>query len=242
MAATENPVKLVRHRRIAWCVLVALYLIAVLGNFRFKDAGTIVFSLELLILFYALWLGYRIRSTEKFIKPNWQILLGNILNILLAGFVFLICRISMIMAVVAALVVVGVLLPRAVAASIGAFISARRGEREQYRRQLWQQRWVRFAIFAVAVSVGWWLAQQARENEKRDFDNIIAAVEQYKATEKRYPDNLDQLVPKYLVAVPTGRFMYSSPDQAEANLYYNSTLLPESQHYDFKSKKRIISD
>ncbi len=156
------------------------------------------------------------------LQPYWKILVGNLL---FAGFVLLMCSSSILLANLSVLVVIGVLLPMAVSAG---------KEPSGLRRQ----RWTRFLIYAFAVSMGWMLDHQASENEQRSYNRIIAAVEQYKAAEKRYPDTLEQLVPKYLTAVPRGRwgkFMYFSNNPDDAHLTHMS-MPPVKESYDFKSK------
>lgn len=82
--------------------------------------------------------------------------------------------------------------------------------------------------------------------DQRNFDNIIAAVEQYKAAENHYPGSLDQLVPKYLAAIPdarSGKFLYSAypaePDDAHLSRRREAYL---HESYSFKSKLRNTWD
>lgn len=183
--------------------------------------------------------GYRIRRTEseqgkpmmeKEIKlqPYWKILVGNLL---FGGIVLLVCSSSIFAVFFAALIVAVVLLPMAV--------SARNKSRE-----LRLQYWTRFAIYAIAVSLGWLLDHQAGKDEQRNFDNVIAAVERYKAAEQRYPDTLEQLVPKYLSSVPRGRwgkFTYDAQDPGNTHLsHMPAPFVHES--YDFKSRTRRTWD
>lgn len=169
------------------------------------------------------------------LQPYWKILVGNLL---FAGFVLLMCRTASLLAGIAGIAVMGVLLPLAVSASFSAIVSARKGSHEPWRQQLWRQRWTRFLIYAIAVSVGMGLHSQASKKEQSSYDSIIAAVERYKADEKRYPDALEQLVPKYLTAVPAariGKFTYGSSNPDDAHLSY----MPEPfihKSYSFKSK------
>lgn len=156
------------------------------------------------------------------LPPYWKILVGNLL---FAGFVLLMSSSSILLANLSALVVIGVLLPMALSA---------KKEPGGLRRQ----RWTRFLIYAFAVSAGWVLEHQASEKEQRNFDSIIAAVDQYKAAEKRYPDTLGQLVPKYLAEVPSGRwskFMYSVNHPDDAHLLHIPHP-PVKESYSFKSK------
>lgn len=82
------------------------------------------------------------------------------------------------------------------------------------------------------------LHSQASKKEQSSYDSIIAAVERYRADEKRYPDALEQLVPKYLTAVPAariGKFTYGPSNPDDAHLSY----MPEPfihKSYSFKSK------
>ncbi|HZW26230.1 MAG TPA: hypothetical protein VFF26_12165 [Gallionella sp.] len=183
--------------------------------------------------------GYRIRRTEseqatpmmeKEIKlqPYWKILAGNLL---FGGVVLFLCSFSVFTVFFAALVVAGVLLPMA--------FSARNKSRE-----LRLQRWTRLVIYAIAVTFGWLLDHQAGKDEQRNFDNVIAAVEQYKAAEQRYPNTLEQLVPKYLSSVPPGRwgkFTYDAQDSGNTHLsHMPAPFIHES--YDFKSRTRRTWD
>lgn len=162
------------------------------------------------------------------LQPYWKILVGNLL---FAGVVVFLCSFSIFTVFFSALIVTGVLLPMAISSW-------------NKPRELRLQRWTRFLIYAIAVSLGWLLDHQAGEDEQRNFNNIIAAVEQYKAAEQRYPDTLEQLVPKYLAAVPAGRwgkFMYDahSPDYIHLS-HMPMPFIHES--YDFKSKTRKTWD
>lgn len=233
MVATADSIKLRRHRRIVWYVIFAfLFLGIVLASLGYEGARPIAFLIFLTLL-YVLQLSSRIRRAENEqaklmakeeikLQPYWKILVGNLL---FAGLVLLMCSSSSLLANLSALVVIGVLLPMAVSAG-------------KEPCGLRRQRWTRLAIYALAVSVGWMLDHQASEKQQRSYDSIIAAVEQYKAIEKRYPDTLEQLAPKYLAAVPTGRwgkFMYSANNPDDAHLSY----MPEPymhKSYRFKSK------
>lgn len=234
MAATLDLIKLKRQRRLAWYTVFALFFFGVVfANFGFEDAGPIAFLLIFAALLYVLLLGFRIRRAEREqeesigkdevkLPPYWKILVGNLL---FAWFVLLICSSSVLLANLSALVVIGVLLPMALSAGKGS-------------SGLRRQRWTRFLIYAVAVSVGWMLDHQASENEQRNFNSIIAAVEQYKAAEQRYPDTLQDLTPNYLTAIPTGRwgrFMYYADNPNDAHLTH-TRMPPVRETYSFKSK------
>lgn len=240
MRATADPVKLRRYRRIAWYVIFAFFFFGiVLANSGFENAGGIASMLILPTLLYALLLGYRIGRAEKEqtklmakeeteLQPYWKILVGNLL---FSGVVLFLCSSSIFTVFFAALIVAGVLLPMAVSAG---------KEPHGLRRQ----RWTRFAIYTFAVSIGWLLDHQASENEQRSFNSIIAAVEQYKAAEQRYPDTLEQLVPKYLAAVPAGRWGKLTYD-AHSPDYIHLSHVPTPfihESYDFKSKTRRTWD
>lgn len=176
-------------------------------------------------------------STENVAPPKlapfWKILLGNCI---FAGiFVLPLCSFSLLSVVLPALVVMGVLLPMAVSASL----KARGDPAASWRARLSQQRWARVIIYSTAVSIGVVISLQARQEEDRHFEAIVLAVDQYRAAENRYPDTLAELVPKYLKAVPRarfGRFMYASVPPDNASLSY----MPEPYmhlSYDFKSKQ-----
>jgi len=228
MVATDNSVRLRKHRRIVWYIIFALLFSGVvLANLESKGANSIAAYIFLLIIptsLYVVFLGFSIRRAESgqtiMLQPYWKILVGNLL---FAGFVFLMCSISRLMSGLAALVVIGALLPMAVSA------------KKHESHELWRQRWTRFLIYAIAVSVGIGFNSQA---SKSSYDSIIVAVERYKADEKRYPDALEQLVPKYLAAVPTasiGKFTYVPDNPDDAHLSY----MPEPfihKTYSFKSK------
>ena len=234
MVTTAYSVKLRRHRRIAWYVIFALFVSGIaLGKLGFQDAAAIVVLGVISSPLYLLYVGSRIRRAESEqakltakedikLQPYWKILVGNLL---FAGFVLLMCSFSIFMVFFSALIVIGVLLPMAVSAS-------------KNPPGLRLQRWTRFLIYAFAVSVGGMLDHQASEQEKRNFGNIITAVEQYKAVEKHYPDSLEQLVPKYLPAVPLGRwgkFMYDANNFDDAHLFHMA-MPPVKETYDFKLK------
>lgn len=236
MTETSTPVKLRRQRRIVWYALFALLFFSVaLANLGFQGASGITSMLIFPTLLYALLLGYRIGRAEGEqpkpiakedikIQPYGGFLIGNLL---FAGLVAFWCSFSVFVIFFIGLIVMVVLLPMA--------INAGKGGRELQRR-----RWTRFLIYALAVAVGWMLDHQASENEQRNFNNIIVAVEQYKVAEKRYPDTLEQLVPKYLGAVPAarfGKFMYLSNNPDDAHLSYDSMPYIHNS-YSFKSKTR----
>lgn len=226
MAATADPVKLRRHRRIVWYVIFAFFFSSIaLVSLGFEGVGPIAFWLIFLTLTYVLLLEYRIRRAEKEdikLQPYWKILVGNLL---FAGFVSWMCSVSIFTVFLSALIVIGALLPMAISAG-------------KESRGLRHQRWTRFLIYAIAVSVGGMLDYQASKNEQKSYDSVIAAVEQYKAAEKRYPDKLEQLMPKYLAAVPRGRwgkFWYDTNNSDDAHLSYDPMPFMHKS-YSFKSK------
>ena len=233
MVAAADPAKLRKQRRMAWYAIFAFFFIGVvLANSGIEGAGPIAF-LIFLILLYTLQLGSRIRRAENEkagpiaqegikLPPYWKILAGN----LVFGVVVLwMCSFNIMLANLSALIVIGVLLPMAVSAG-------------KEPRGLRRQRWTRFSIYALAVSAGWMLDHRASEGEQRNYNSIIAAVAQYKAVEKRYPDTLEKLVPKYLAAVPSGRwgkFMYHANNPDDAHLTH-MPMPPVKESYDFKSR------
>jgi len=240
MAVNSSLDKLKRHRRIAWYVVFAFFFFGNLFEYLgFQDAGPIAFLLLFLTLLYVWQFSSRIRRAESEqtklmakeetkLQPYWKILLGNLL---FAGLVLFMCSSSVFAVFFSALIVVVVLLPMAV--------STRNKSRE-----LQLQRWTRFLIYALAVSLGWLLDHQASENEQRNFNNVIAAVEQYNEIERHYPDTLEQVVPKYLAAVPSGRwgkFTYDAKNSDYTHLsHVPAPYIHES--YDFKSKTRKTWD
>lgn len=240
-------IKLRRNRRTAWYCIFALFVSGIaLGKLEFQDAATIAVLGVISSPLYLLYIGSRIRRAESEqaklmakeeikLQPYWKVLVGNLL---FAGFVLLMCSAATLLASFAVIAVMGVLLPLAVSASFSAIVSARKGAHELWRQQLWRQRWTRFLIYAIAVSAGLGLHSQASKKEQSSYDSIIAAVERYKADEKSYPDALEQLVPKYLTAVPAariGKFTYGPSNPDDAHLSY----MPEPfihKSYSFKSK------
>jgi hypothetical protein len=57
---------------------------------------------------------------------------------------------------------------------------------------------------------------------RRDADRIVAALDRYKADHQYYPQELDELVPRYLAGeAPAGRFRYQSADGDCATLSYD---------------------
>lgn len=169
-----------------------------------------------------------IAKSDIKLPPYWKILAGNLL---FAGMLLFLCSSSIILVFFLGVVVMVVLLPMA--------ITARSGPRELLR-----QRWTRFAVYAVAFLAAFMLDHQASEREQRSFNEVIAAVEQYKAAEKRYPDTLEQLVPKYLDAVPTGRwgkFLFSVSATDNANVMH-MPMPYVHETYDFNTKKRRTWD
>lgn len=170
----------------------------------------------------------RLSSLPDAILPYWKIL---VCNILFAAFVLLACSFNTLLTYLSALVVIGVLLPMALCS--GKEIHGLR-----------RQRWTRFIIYAATVSVGWALDYQAGKNELHNFNNIIIAVEQFKEDNKRYPDTLEQLSPKYLSAIPRGRwgkFIYDANNPDDAHLFH-MLMPPLKETYSFKSKKRKTWD
>lgn len=240
MAATVDLIKLRQHRRTAQYGILVLFVSGIaLGMLGFQGAALIAFLGVISSPLYLLYIGSRIRRAESGqagltakedikLEPYWKTLLGNLL---FAWFVLLMCSSATFMVFFSALIVIGVLLPMAVSAS-------------KKPPGLRLQRWTRFIVYAIAVSVGGMLDHQASNQEKRNFDNIITAVEQYNAAEKRYPDSLEQLVPKYLAAVPRGRwgeFIYDANNSGDAHLFH-MIMPPVKETYDFRSKIRKTWD
>ena len=233
-----DPLRLRRQRRIVWYIALALLISGILlSDIGFQNAGAMAYLLIFPAMLYALLLGYRIgrvadihAADQNNPQPcskmlNWRVLLGKLI---FAGLVFFVSEASMLVAGAAALVVMFVLLPMALNA--GAYRCQRR---------------MRLLIYALAVSAGWLIGHQEVENERHNFDRIIAAVDRFHAIEKRYPDTLGQLVPAYLPSVPSGRngkFIYhAAPGNADAHLSH----MPEPfihESYDFNSKKRRTWD
>jgi hypothetical protein len=107
--------------------------------------------------------------------------------------------------------------------------------------------WRKWAIVAgaglvVLVVVYKFLMVSVLTDENRPAgEEIVAAVEAYKVSNKRYPEKLAQLQPKYLgkipKPVPGTNFVYaSSPDGAAAWFGYQ-TLLDVFCEYDSRTRK-----
>jgi len=65
-----------------------------------------------------------------------------------------------------------------------------------------KERLIRFAIYLAAVGVVFSLIQINKQIAKEHAERIIAAVENYKAANGKYPDRLDQLVPQFIAEIP----------------------------------------
>lgn len=65
-----------------------------------------------------------------------------------------------------------------------------------------KDRLIRFAIYLAAVAVVFSLIPINKHIAKERAERIIAAVEDYKATNGKYPDRLDQLAPQFIAEIP----------------------------------------
>lgn len=66
-----------------------------------------------------------------------------------------------------------------------------------------KERLIRFAIYLAAVAVVLSLIPINKQVSQERAERIIAAVENYKAANGKYPDRLDQLAPQFIDEVPS---------------------------------------
>jgi hypothetical protein len=65
-----------------------------------------------------------------------------------------------------------------------------------------KERLIRFAVYLAAVGVVFSLITINKHIAKDRAEQIISAVENYKAANGNYPDRLDQLVPQFMTEIP----------------------------------------
>ncbi|MCX7168106.1 MAG: hypothetical protein NTV11_17775 [Rhodocyclales bacterium] len=65
-----------------------------------------------------------------------------------------------------------------------------------------KERLIRFVVYLAAVGTVLSLIPINRQIAEERAERIIAAVENYKAANGRYPDRLDQLVPQFIAVIP----------------------------------------
>lgn len=66
-----------------------------------------------------------------------------------------------------------------------------------------KERLIRFAVYLAAVTVVLGLIPINRRVAGDRAERIIAAVEDYKAANGKYPDRLDQIAPQFMAEIPT---------------------------------------
>lgn len=66
-----------------------------------------------------------------------------------------------------------------------------------------KERLIRFAVYLAAVGVVLSLIPINKQIAEDRAERIIAAVENYRATNGKYPDRLDQLTPRFIAEIPT---------------------------------------
>jgi hypothetical protein len=78
---------------------------------------------------------------------------------------------------------------------------------------------------------------------------VVEAVNQFKADKNRYPESLEELVPRYMDSVPWakfslmfGRFSYSGDGDRGATLMYYGFPPFERRNYNFGSNKWYLID
>jgi len=65
-----------------------------------------------------------------------------------------------------------------------------------------KERLIRFAVYLTSVAVVFSLITINKRIAKERAERIIAAVENYKAANGKYPDRLDQLAPQFIAEIP----------------------------------------
>ncbi len=65
-----------------------------------------------------------------------------------------------------------------------------------------KERLIRFAIYLLAVGVVLGLIPINKQIARERAERIIAAVENYKTANGKYPDRLDQLAPQFIAEIP----------------------------------------
>jgi hypothetical protein len=106
--------------------------------------------------------------------------------------------------------------------------------------------WRRTAVIALVAVAGSYAAYRlaiaiAFKDENRPAgEEIVAALEAYKAANKRYPERLASLQPKYLGKIPAPapgtNFVYAIPTDGRAAWFGYQTLRGVFSEYDSQSR------
>lgn len=107
-------------------------------------------------------------------------------------------------------------------------------------------RWRKAAIIAFGTIVGVFVAYKLviafafRDENRPAGEEIVAAVEAYKAANKRYPEKLALLQPKYLGKIPAPapgtNFVYAIPSDGSAAWFGYQTLRGVFSEYDSQTR------
>jgi len=113
-----------------------------------------------------------------------------------------------------------------------------------------KERLTRFAVYLAAVGVVLSLMPINKRVSQERAERIIAAVENYKAANGKYPDRLDQLVPQFMAEIPAkaritfgdiGFRYYAGSDPESHTLLY--VVMPPfgRRTYNFETKTWGVS-
>ncbi len=107
-----------------------------------------------------------------------------------------------------------------------------------------KERMIRFAIYLSAVVVILGLIPINKQIAEERAERIIAAVENYKAANGKYPDRLDQLAPQFIAEIPTKArisfadigFRYHAGSEGRPTLMYLAMPPYYRRVYSFQTK------
>jgi len=108
-------------------------------------------------------------------------------------------------------------------------------------------RWPRTAIIAFVTLAGAYVGYKLLtafvlvDENRPAGEEIVAAVEAYKAANKRYPENLALLQPKYVGKIPSPapgtNFVYAIPSDGSAAWFGYQTSRGMLNEYDSQTRK-----
>jgi len=108
-------------------------------------------------------------------------------------------------------------------------------------------RWPRAAVIALGTLAGVYVAYRLAmgfvftDENRPAGEEIVAAVEAYKAANKRYPENLELLQPKYVGKIPSPapgtNFVYAIPSDGSAAWFGYQTSRGMLSEYDSQTRK-----
>ena len=108
-------------------------------------------------------------------------------------------------------------------------------------------RWRAAAVVALAAVAGIYVVYKLamvfvfRDENRPAGDEIVAAIEAYKAANKRYPDSLALLQPKYLGKIPLPapgtNFVYAVPSDGSDAWFGYQTRRGGISEYDSQTRK-----